>query len=206
MGTVISLVDIMQKLEVERIARFYKIDLIPMTPPSDEDVSRAVAQRAIALLESRRRACTGLQLERVRRFLPLVRELAAGEEEEQLMLLALLLDSDYQQSLGMAPVTLRPVRADPGSRQGRKRRREGGKEGEGRGEGRKPRRERSAKAEEAARAAAPLEENASAAENGGDGAPAGDTPKKKRRRRPRRPPSSGERDGGSIAPPEPSEA
>ncbi len=205
-GTVISLVDIMQKLEVERIARFYKIDLIPMTPPSDEDVSRAVAQRAIALLESRRRACTGLQLERVRRFLPLVRELAAGEEEEQLMLLALLLDSDYQQSLGMAPVTLRPVRADPGSRQGRKRRREGGKEGEGRGEGRKPRRERSAKAEEAARAAAPLEENASAAENGGDGAPAGDTPKKKRRRRPRRPPSSGERDGGSIAPPEPSEA
>lgn len=100
-GTVISLVDIMQKLEVERIARFYRIDLIPMTPPTDEDVSRAVAQRVTALLESRRRACTGLQMERVRRFLPLVRELAEGEDEEQLLLLALLLDSDYQQSLGM---------------------------------------------------------------------------------------------------------
>ena len=47
---------------VERIARFYRIDLIPMTPPTDEDVSRAVAQRVTALLESRRRACTGLQM------------------------------------------------------------------------------------------------------------------------------------------------
>lgn len=208
-GTVISLVDIMEKLEVERIARFYKIDLIPMTPPSDEDVSRAVAQRTIALLESRRRACTGLQLERVRRFLPLVRELTAGEEEEQLMLLALLLDSDYQQSLGMAPVTLRPVHADTRSRQGRKRRREGGKEhgkeGEGRGERRKRRREGSAEAEDPAQVGAPLEENVSAAQNCGDSAPAGDAPKK-RRRRPRRKPSRGEGDGGSIAPPEPSEA
>lgn len=208
-GTVISLVDIMQKLEVERIARFYRIDLIPMTPPTDEDVSRAVAQRAIALLESRRRACTGLQMERVRRFLPLVRELAEGEDEEQLLLLALLLDSDYQQSLGIAPVTPRPVRADARSRAGRERRREGGKanskEGEGRGERRKPRRERSAEAEDPAQAAAPLTESVSSAENGAEGAATANAPKR-RRRRPRRKASRGEGDSGSIAPPKPSEA
>lgn len=205
-GTVISLVDIMEKLEVERIARFYKIDLISMNPPSDEDVSRAVAQRAIALLESRRRACTGLQLERVRRFLPLARELAAAEdgEEEQLLLLALLLDSDYQQSLGMAPVMPRPVRADTRSRPGRERRREDGREGEGHGGRRKSRRKRSAKAEDPAQAAVPLKESVSSAENGAEGAPAGEAPKK-RRRRPRRKPSGGE-GGGNAAPPEASEA
>ena len=123
----------MQKLEVERIARFYKIDLVPMTPPTDEDVSRAVSQRETALLESRRRACTGLQMERVRRFLPLVKELASGEDEEQLLLLALLLDGDYQQSLGMPPVTPRPLRS------GQADSRRNGEQSEGRGRRRKSR-------------------------------------------------------------------
>lgn len=196
-GTVISLVDIMQKLEVERIARFYKIDLIPMTPPTDEDVSRAVAQRVTALLESRRRACTGLQLERVRRFLPLVKELAAGEEEDQLLLLALLLDSDYQQSLGMAPVTPRPVRSG-------ERARHGGERDRDRGERRKPRRERAPKKGDAASAAA-QHDAPSVPRNEDAGSPAGtdeqDAPKK-RRRRPRRKTPAGDGTGGSSAPAE----
>lgn len=91
----------MQKLEVERIARFYKIDLVPMTPPTDEDVSRAVSQRETALLESRRRAARGCKWSACAVSCPLVKELASGEDEEQLLLLALLLDGDYQQSLGM---------------------------------------------------------------------------------------------------------
>lgn len=199
-GTVISLVDIMQKLEVERIARFYRIDLIPMTPPTDEDVSRAVAQRVTALLESRRRACTGLQMERVRRFLPLVRELAEGEDEEQLLLLALLLDSDYQQSLGMAPVTPRPVRASDGGEGSRR----SGERRKDRGERRRPRRGSSSRdAGEGETAPAPARETppespAPAAPAGGESGEAG-APGKRRRRRPRRKSPAGDGNGAGGA-------
>ena len=196
-GTVISLVDIMQKLEVERIARFYRIDLIPMTPPTDEDVSRAVAQRVTALLESRRRACTGLQMERVRRFLPLVRELAEGEE---LLLLALLLDSDYQQSLGMAPVTPRPVRASDGGEGSRR----SGERRKDRGERRRPRRGSSSRdAGEGESAPAPARETppespAPAAPAGGESGETG-APGKRRRRRPRRKSPAGDGNGAGGA-------
>ncbi len=110
-GTVISLVDIMQKLELERIARFYKIDLIPLPTPTDDDVARVVGQRVTALLEARKRASTGLQLERARRFLTLARELASGEsgaDDDELLLLALLLDGAYQRSLAPLPVPHSP--------------------------------------------------------------------------------------------------
>lgn len=103
-GTVISLVDIMEKLELARIAKFYKIDLLPLPAPTDEDVARVVGQRATALLEARKRACTGLQLERARRFLALAAELGSGRDEEQLLLLALLLDAEYQHSLEASPL------------------------------------------------------------------------------------------------------
>ncbi len=193
-GTVISLVDIMQKLEVERIARFYKIDLVPMTPPTDEDVSRAVSQRETALLESRRRACTGLQMERVRRFLPLVKELASGEDEEQLLLLALLLDGDYQQSLGMPPVTPRPLRS------GQADSRRNGEQSEGRGRRRKSRKSRASEKkppeelqqDELQQGETSTEGTASteqaAGQNKSDGAEA-EKPRKRRRRRSRRKPS-----------------
>lgn len=103
-GTVISLVDIMEKLELARIAKFYKIDLIAMPVPTDDDVANVVGQRVTALLEARKRASTGLQLERARRFLKLAAELGSSGDEEQLLLLALLLDADYQQSLGASPL------------------------------------------------------------------------------------------------------
>lgn len=135
-GTVISLVDIMEKLELTRIARFYKIDLLPLPAPTDDDVARVVGQRATALLEARKRASTGLQLERARRFLSLARELGSGGDEEQLLLLALLLDAEYQQSLGASPLPgpvaprraasevreARPAQEDEGGRRKRKRR------------------------------------------------------------------------------------
>lgn len=100
-GTVISLVDIMEKMELQRIASFYRIDMTPLPNPSNEDVALAAARRETALLDARRRACTGLQLERARRYLPLVKDMACSEDEDQLLLLALLLDADYQRSLGM---------------------------------------------------------------------------------------------------------
>jgi len=96
-GTVISLVDVMQKLELQRIAQFYKIPLVERPTPDDAAVSQTVGARLTALLENRLRRRTGLEKERLARFLPLVRSLA--EDEEQSQLLALLLDACYQDNL-----------------------------------------------------------------------------------------------------------
>ncbi|EGY25163.1 DEAD/DEAH box helicase family protein [Desulfovibrio sp. A2] len=100
-GTVISLVDIIQKLELQRIAKHYKIDIQHRPTPDDETVARIAGDRLTALLEARLRARTGLERERQQRFAPLARALAG--DEEQLALLAMLLDQYYQESLHAAP-------------------------------------------------------------------------------------------------------
>ena len=162
-GTVISLVDIMQKMELMRIASFYKIDLIPLANPTDADVALAAGQRITALLDARRRACTGLQLERARRYVSLVKEAAMSEDEDQLVLLALLMDAEYQRSLGMEQSLPQPraVREAAENRKSSKKK-ERGDSGEGEGEGRRSRRKRSRKdngeaAQEASSAEAPAE-------------------------------------------------
>ena len=144
-GTVISLVDIMQKMELQRIASFYKIDLIPLANPTDADVALAAGQRITALLDARRRACTGLQLERTRRYASLVKEAAQSEDEDQILLLALLMDAEYQRSLGMERSLPQPraVREAEESRQSSKKKSRGGEgeaPAEGEGRRRRPRR------------------------------------------------------------------
>ncbi len=111
-GTVISLVDVMQKLELERIAKRFSVPLVHRETPSDTQVSQAVGQRVLALLEARNRKLTGLERERQRRFVPMVRVLSQGgdlaaldaactaqPDEENFALLAMLLDQCYQDSL-----------------------------------------------------------------------------------------------------------
>ena len=105
-GTVISLVDIMQKLEMIRIAKFYKIDISAIKAPTEDEIAKISSDRMVSLLETKRRLATGLELERAKRFLPLVKDIIKNaEESEQLMLLALILDSDYQKSLGVTKST-----------------------------------------------------------------------------------------------------
>ncbi len=115
-GTVISLVDVMQKLDLERIAQHYSIKLLQKELPNDADVAKIVGQRLSTLLEARYRTLTGLEKERVKRFryvanifakhgddgatLPPWEEVI-GAEEGQDLLLAMLLDACYQESLGM---------------------------------------------------------------------------------------------------------
>lgn len=96
-GVVISLVDIMERLELERIARFYKIELHRIPVPGDAEVSAAVNRRLTALLEARFRQLTGLERERLKRFGTLAQELAADPEQAQL--LTLLLDEVYTRNL-----------------------------------------------------------------------------------------------------------
>ncbi len=96
-GTVISLVDIMQKLELAKIARQYSINLNERPTPDDAAIAALVGERLTGILEGRMRSRTGLARERAQRFLPLVRSLAA--DEETVPLLAMLLDEVYQTNL-----------------------------------------------------------------------------------------------------------
>ena len=96
-GVVISLVDIMQKLELGRIAKFFKIPLEEQQPPTDDEVSRAVGLRVTAQLEARLRQLTGLEKERMSRLVPLIADMAADPEQQGL--LAMALDDVYQKTL-----------------------------------------------------------------------------------------------------------
>jgi ATP-dependent RNA helicase DeaD len=93
-GVVISLVDIMQKLELERIAKFYKINMILQPAPTEEDVAKVVSARLIAQLEAKYRKYSNALKNRVERFTELTREL--GTDAEQSYLIAMLLDDAYQ--------------------------------------------------------------------------------------------------------------
>ncbi len=124
-GTVISLVDIMQKIDLARIAKHYKIDLKERPAPAEEDLSGVVGERLTSLLEARLRKLTSLQRERLKRFTPLVASLAA--DEDSAMLLNMLLDSAYQESLHSLPVPQGAQPAAPASTEHTPRRRGGSK-------------------------------------------------------------------------------
>ena len=99
-GTVISLVDIMEKLELERLAKFYKIDMLPYPDPSNEEIAQLVSERMANHLNKLRRGRTGLELERAKRFIPLLKDLAHDFDDiENIQLLTMLFDKEYQQSL-----------------------------------------------------------------------------------------------------------
>lgn len=93
-GTVISLVDVMQKMELARIAKQYGITLTERQTPDEADLAAIVGNRLTALLEAKFRARTNLEREREQRFLPLAKTLA--EDADTLQLIAMLLDDVYQ--------------------------------------------------------------------------------------------------------------
>jgi len=101
-GVAISLVAEMEKFKLQSIARFYNINMEERQLASDEELERVVAERITALLESRLHARDTLQVERMQRFLPLARNLAQSDDE--LALIAMLLDDYYQQSLHAIPI------------------------------------------------------------------------------------------------------
>ena len=100
-GEAIALVDILEQLKLKRIAQRYHIDLQERPLPSDEDVANVVAERMTVLLETQLRAHDQLQRKRMERFIPLAQELSQSEEE--LPLIAMLLDEHYQKMLHAPP-------------------------------------------------------------------------------------------------------
>jgi ATP-dependent RNA helicase DeaD len=100
-GVAISLVDVMEKMELDRIAKRYNIEMQEWPLPSDEDVAVIVSERVTALLEARLRDRDRLKIERMQRFEPLIHELI--QSKEGLALLTMLVDDYYQQTLHALP-------------------------------------------------------------------------------------------------------
>ena len=128
-GVAISLVNSIERMTLDRIAKRYSIDMQERPLPTDADVEAIVAERVTTLLEARLRERNKLQTERSERFVPLARSLA--ENEDEAAVIAMLLDDYYQQMLhaplpqpsdAPAPREQRRPRSDR-SRRSRKRRR-----------------------------------------------------------------------------------
>lgn len=101
-GEAISLVSSREQMDLVRIGKRFNIELLERPLPSDEDVEKMVSQRVIAMLESRLRGYDNVKLERMKRFIPLAKNLE--ENEEEMSLIASLLDDYYQQTLHAPPV------------------------------------------------------------------------------------------------------
>jgi ATP-dependent RNA helicase DeaD len=100
-GTVISLVDVMQKMELMRIARQYSIQLQERPLPTEADIAAQVAQRLTTVLEARLRGKDSLERERMRRYTDMAK--AMSQDEDQVLLLAMLLDQSYQRAMHTPP-------------------------------------------------------------------------------------------------------
>jgi ATP-dependent RNA helicase DeaD len=96
-GEAITLANVLEKAELQRIAKRFDIEMIERTLPTDQDVAAIAAQRVTALLEARLRSRDSLQMERMQRFVPLAIELSQSENEASLI--AMLLDDYYQKAL-----------------------------------------------------------------------------------------------------------
>lgn len=101
-GEAISLVAGTERISLLHIAKKFDIDLVKRDVPTSSDVRNLVSERVTALLESKLRQRDKLQTERMERFIPLAREL--GGNEDEVSLIAMLIDDYYQQSLGFTPV------------------------------------------------------------------------------------------------------
>jgi len=113
-GVAISLVTDLEKMDLDRIAKRFSIDLQERPLPTPADVEAVVSERVTALLEARLRQRDKLLIERSQRFVPLGRSLADNEDESAII--AMLLDDYYQQTLH-APLP-QPAGAPATTRQG----------------------------------------------------------------------------------------
>jgi ATP-dependent RNA helicase DeaD len=100
-GEAITLVGGNEIMELRRIAKRFSIDFLERPAPNDEDVQNIVSQRLTASLEAQLRSRDLLQRERMERLIPLARTLS--ESEDELPLIAMLLDDSYQPTLHIRP-------------------------------------------------------------------------------------------------------
>ncbi len=121
-GTAISLVNQLEARKLRTIAARYEINMQERALPGDEDVARIVSERAIALLEAKLRDRDKLQIERMKRFGPMIHELI--QTDHGLDLLAMLVDDFYHEALHKPlgePEVQEKAQPRPKKRSGRRR-------------------------------------------------------------------------------------
>lgn len=100
-GVAISLVDLMEKTELGRLAKRYSIEMEARETPTEEAIQTVVSERVVALLEATLRDRDRIRMERMRRFIPLAKSL--GESDDELAIIAMLIDDYYQETLHAPP-------------------------------------------------------------------------------------------------------
>jgi ATP-dependent RNA helicase DeaD len=149
-GVAISLVDNLEKLQLKAVIKqYHNIPVEMREAPTPEQVQVIVSERMTAILEQKLRGLDRLVKERMGRMMPLARKLS--ESDDELSLMAMLLDEHYQNTLhevpespADAPVPGEARRSEEsssgggsGSGGGRRGRRDGGSGGGGGGGDRK---------------------------------------------------------------------
>jgi ATP-dependent RNA helicase DeaD len=105
---------------LKSIVHRYDLDIERREVPSPEDVAARVAERMTVVFEEQMRDKSNLERERLRRFIPLVEQLAREEPE----VLAMLVDEAYHQHLHAQPEQPAEEDAeDDGDTQGRRKKR-----------------------------------------------------------------------------------
>ena len=92
-GTAISLITKVEEIEIQKTAADFGINFIKMPAIDEEALASRIRQRTIAVLEREKRVLGQKTRERLKRYLPLIEELAGVPEEREL--LAYLLDRYY---------------------------------------------------------------------------------------------------------------
>jgi ATP-dependent RNA helicase DeaD len=121
-GTAISLVNQLEARKLRTIASRYKINMQERPLPGDEDVAAIVSERAIVLLEAKLRDRDKLQIERMKRFGPMIQELI--QTDHGLDLLAMLVDDFYHDALHKPlgePEVQQKAKTSPKKKSGRRR-------------------------------------------------------------------------------------
>lgn len=92
-GVAISLITPVEEIELLKTAADFSIQFIKMPPIGEEVIAKKIRERTRTYLEREKRSLGQRSQERMRRYLPLVEELAQIEEDKEL--LAFLLDRYY---------------------------------------------------------------------------------------------------------------
>jgi len=107
-GVAITLATTVEEIEINKTAADFGIQFIKMQPMDEDQLGSRVRQRTISVLEREKRVLSQKARDRIKRYIPLVEQLASVDEEKEL--LAYLLDQYYWHGFGPqtsneAPVT-----------------------------------------------------------------------------------------------------
>ncbi len=95
-GTAMMLVYGVEKRQLTRISAHFELEFEERDIPTEEEVAKVVAERAMVFLEAKLRERDKLQADRSQRFKMLAQKLSEGEDE--LPIITMLLDDYYQKA------------------------------------------------------------------------------------------------------------